>query len=198
MDVDPLAELIIDLFDIGCLLFGEYVQASGAVFNYYVDLRQIISDPNLFHRVLHSYSSLLEQLNFDRIAGIPYGSLPTATGLSLALHKPLIYPRKEVKAHGARRLIEGDFNEGDQVVVVDDILITGGSVLEGIAKLENSGLVVKDVVVFIDHGGQRDRRARQRLEDKGYRVHAVLDIPRITQELLQAGRLSEEQATMLM
>jgi uridine monophosphate synthetase len=198
VDVDPLAELIIDLFDIGCLLFGEYVQASGAVFNYYVDLRQIISDPNLFHRVLHSYSSLLEQLNFDRIAGIPYGSLPTATGLSLALHKPLIYPRKEVKAHGARRLIEGDFNEGDQVVVVDDILITGGSVLEGIAKLENSGLVVKDVVVFIDHGGQRDRRARQRLEDKGYRVHAVLDIPRITQELLQAGRLSEEQATMLM
>ena len=198
MDVDPLAELIIDLFDIGCLLFGEYVQASGAVFNYYVDLRQIISDPNLFHRVLHSYSSLLEQLNFDRIAGIPYGSLPTATGLSLALHKPLIYPRKEVKAHGARRLIEGDFNEGDQVVVVDDILITGGSALEGITKLENSGLVVKDVVVFIDHGGQRDRRARQRLEDKGYRVHAVLDIPRITQELLQAGRLSEEKATMLM
>ena len=198
VDVDPLAELIIDLFDIGCLLFGEYVQASGAVFNYYVDLRQIISDPNLFHRVLHSYSGLLEQLNFDRIAGIPYGSLPTATGLSLALHKPLIYPRKEVKAHGARRLIEGDFNEGDQVVVVDDILITGGSVLEGIAKLESSGLVVKDVVVFIDHGGQRDRRARQRLEDKGYRVHSVLDIPRITQELLQAGHLSEEQATMLM
>ena len=189
--------LILDLFDIGCLLFGEYVQASGAVFNYYVDLRQIISDPNLFHRVLHSYSTLLEQLHFDRIAGIPYGSLPTATGLSLALHKPLIYPRKEVKAHGARRLIEGDFNEGDRVVVVDDILITGGSVLEGIAKLESSGLVVEDVVVFIDHGGQRDRRARERLEAKGYRVHAVLDIAQITRTLLAAGRLSADQAAVL-
>ena len=196
-DKDPLAELIVDLFDIGCLLFGEYVQASGAVFNYYIDLRQIISDPNLFHRVLHSYSGLLEQLQFDRIAGIPYGSLPTATGLSLSMHKPLIYPRKEVKAHGARRLIEGDFNEGDQVVVVDDILITGGSVLEGIAKLESSGLVVKDVVVFIDHGGQRDRRARERLENLGYRVHAVLDIERITQALLAAGRLTPEQAAVL-
>ena len=196
-DSDPLAELIVDLFDIGCLLFGEYVQASGAVFNYYIDLRQIISDPNLFHRVLHSYSGLLEQLQFDRIAGIPYGSLPTATGLSLSMHKPLIYPRKEVKAHGARRLIEGDFNEGDQVVVVDDILITGGSVLEGIAKLESSGLVVKDVVVFIDHGGQRDRRARERLEGLGYRVHAVLNIERITQALLAAGRLTPEQAAVL-
>ena len=194
---EPDSDLIVDLFDIGCLLFGEYVQASGAVFNYYVDLRQIISDPNLFHRVLHSYCGLLEQLEFDRIAGIPYGSLPTATGLSLALHKPLIYPRKEVKAHGARRLIEGDFNEGDTVVVVDDILITGGSVLEGIGKLESSGLTVRDVVVFIDHGGERDRHARERLAAAGYRTHAVLDIARITRVLLEAGRLTPEQAAVL-
>ncbi len=191
--VDPLDELIVELFDVGCLLFGEYVQASGAIFNYYIDLRQIISDPNLFHRVLHAYAGQLEGLRFDRIAGIPYGSLPTATGLSLKLHLPLIYPRKEVKAHGARRLIEGDFNEGETVVVVDDILITGGSVLEGIAKLETSGLVVRDVVVFIDHGGQ----ARQRLADAGYRTHAVLMIPRITNVLMAAGRLSSDQASLL-
>jgi uridine monophosphate synthetase len=194
---DPLAPLILDLFDIGCLLFGEYVQASGAVFNYYIDLRQIISDPNLFHRVLHAYAGQLKPLSFDRIAGIPYGSLPTATGLSLQLHKPLIYPRKEVKAHGARRLIEGDFEEGDLVVVVDDILITGGSVLEGIAKLESSGLKVRDVVVFIDHGGENDRHARERLAQAGYRVHAVLDIPRITRVLHQAGRLTDEQSGLL-
>ena len=194
---DPLASLILDLFDIGCLLFGEYVQASGAVFNYYIDLRQIISDPNLFHRVLHAYAGQLQELAFDRIAGIPYGSLPTATGLSLLLHKPLIYPRKEVKAHGARRLIEGDFEDGDLVVVVDDILITGGSVLEGIAKLESSGLCVEDVVVFIDHGGEHDRHARERLAEAGYRVHAVLDIPRITRVLHQAGRLSDAQAELL-
>ncbi len=194
---DPLETLIVDLFDIGCLLFGEYVQASGAVFNYYVDLRQIISDPNLFHRVLHAYASQLQGLDFDRIAGIPYGSLPTATGLSLQLHKPLIYPRKEVKAHGARRLIEGDFDAGDRVVVVDDILITGGSVLEGIAKLESSGLVVDDVVVFIDHGGDHDRRARERLATAGYRCHSVLNIKQITTVLHRAGRLNDAQAATL-
>ena len=194
---DPLEGLIIDLFDIGCLLFGEYVQASGAVFNYYVDLRQIISDPNLFHRVLHAYATQLQDLHFDRIAGIPYGSLPTATGLSLQLHKPLIYPRKEVKAHGARRLIEGDFDAGDRVVVVDDILITGGSVLEGIAKLESSGLVVEDVVVFIDHGGDHNRQARERLAAAGYRCHSVLNIEQITTVLHRAGRLSDAQAATL-
>jgi uridine monophosphate synthetase len=193
--------LILDLFDIGCLLFGEYVQASGAVFNYYIDLRQIISNPNLFHRVLHAYAALLEGLSFERIAGIPYGALPTATGLSLQLHKPLIYPRKEVKAHGARRLIEGDFQEGDRVAVIDDILITGGSVLEGIAKLESSGLVVQDVVVFVDHGGSSHPSARpgarKRLEQAGYRCHAVLEIERITAVLHHSGRLSDSQAAIL-
>jgi uridine monophosphate synthetase len=201
LESDPLAALIIDLFDIGCLLFGEYVQACGEVFKYYIDLRQIISDPNLFHRVLHSYAEKLEGLEFERIAGIPYGSLPTATGLSLQLHKPLIYPRKEVKAHGARRLIEGDFEEGDRVAVVDDILISGGSVLEGIAKLESSGLVVRDVVVFLDHGGDKvqveDRGGRRRLELAGYRCHAVVDIARITAVLHRAGRLTAGQARML-
>jgi uridine monophosphate synthetase len=190
---DNLDALIVDLFDLGCLLFGRFLQASGQVFDYYIDLRRVISDPNLFHRMLHAYGQLLEGLIFDRIAGIPYGALPTATGLSLQLHRPLIYPRKEVKAHGARRLIEGDFLEGETVVVIDDILITGGSVLEGIAKLETSGLTVHDVVVFIDHGGE----ARSRLAQAGYRSHAVLDIGRITRVLRAAGRLDASQAALL-
>ena len=95
------------------------------------------------------------------------------------------------------RSIEGDFIEGDRVVVVDDILITGGSVLEGISKLESSGLVVENVVVFIDHGGSADRSARQRLEQAGFRCHAVLDIQRITMVLHREGRLSDAQAAVL-
>jgi len=193
--IDPeLRELVIDLFDIRCLLFGEFKQASGAVFNYYVDLRQIISDPALFHRVLDCYAQVLRPLQFDRIAGIPYGSLPTATGLALQLHKPLVYPRKEVKAHGTRRMVEGEFNEGETVAVVDDILITGGSVLEGITKLEASGLKVEDVVVFLDHGGRQDPRAKDRLAQHGLRFHSVLNFEQITDVLEKAGRISAEQA----
>ena len=192
-----LKDLVVDLFDIHCLLFGEFKQASGATFNYYVDLRQIISDPALFRRVLTCYADVLQPLQFDRIAGIPYGSLPTATGLSLQLHKPLIYPRKEVKAHGTRRLVEGEFNEGETVAVVDDILITGGSVLEGIAKLTASGLSVSDVVVFLDHGGRHDTRAKQRLADAGLRLQAVLTLESISDVLENADRISSLQAEAL-
>ena len=192
-----LKELVIDLFDIKCLLFGKFEQSSGEIFNYYVDLRQIISDPALFHRVLECYAQVLRTLKFDRIAGIPYGSLPTATGLSLQLHKPLVYPRKEVKAHGTRRLVEGEFNEGETVAVVDDILITGGSVLEGIAKLESSGLNVNDVVVFLDHGGQQDTRAKERLNAKGLRIQSVLSLETISDVLEEAERISADQAKEL-
>ena len=93
--------------------------------------------------------------------------------------------------------MEGEFNEGETVAVVDDILITGGSVLEGIAKLKDSGLSVKDVVVFLDHGGRDDTRAKKRLEDQGLRLQAVLTLNTIGDVLEAAGRISPEQAQEL-
>jgi uridine monophosphate synthetase len=185
----PYQALILELFDIGCLLFGEYVQASGAIFSYYIDLRKIISNPRLFNQVLDAYGDIVRQLEFDRIAGIPYGALPTATGLALNLQRPMIFPRKEVKAHGTRRLIEGNFHPGEKVVVIDDILISGKSVMEGADKLKSAGLKIEDIVVFIDHeGGVKDR-----LKENGYRAHSVLSISEITDTLYEAGRIDREQ-----
>ncbi|WP_017297890.1 bifunctional orotidine-5'-phosphate decarboxylase/orotate phosphoribosyltransferase [Nodosilinea nodulosa] len=188
-DSHPLQNLILQLFDVGCILFGEFVQASGAVFPYYIDLRTIISNPQLFQQVLNAYAAILQDLTFDRIAGIPYGSLPTATGLALQLNHPMIFPRKEVKAHGTRRLVEGNFNPGETAVVVDDILISGKSAMEGAAKLQSVGLAVQDIVVFLDH----EQGVKDRLRQQGYRAHSVLSISEITQTLYQTGRIDEGQ-----
>ncbi|HEY9641172.1 MAG TPA: orotate phosphoribosyltransferase, partial [Coleofasciculaceae cyanobacterium] len=185
----PHLDLILQLYDIGCILFGEFVQASGATFPYYIDLRKIISNPQIFHQILQAYAELLKPLRFDRIAGIPYGSLPTATGLALRLNYPMIFPRKEVKAHGTRRVIEGNFLPGETIVVVDDILISGNSALEGAAKIKSVGLEVRDIVVFLDH----EQGVKDRLRDQGYQAHAVLTLSEITETLYQAGRISAEQ-----
>ncbi|MBW4639370.1 MAG: bifunctional orotidine-5'-phosphate decarboxylase/orotate phosphoribosyltransferase [Gloeocapsa sp. UFS-A4-WI-NPMV-4B04] len=182
-------DLILQLYDIGCILFGNFVQASGATFPYYVDLRKIISNPQIFHQILTAYADILQNLSFDIIAGIPYGSLPTATGLALRLNYPMIFPRKEVKAHGTRRLIEGNFNPGETVVVVDDILISGKSVMEGAAKIKSAGLNVYDIVVFMDH----QQGVKERLKENGYQAHAVLTISEITETLYEAGRINKEQ-----
>jgi len=185
----PQLDLILQLYDIGCIMFGNYVQASGATFPYYIDLRKIISNPQIFHQIVSAYAEILKDLNFDRIAGIPYGSLPTATGLSLQLNRPMIFPRKEVKAHGTRRVIEGNFNPGETVVVVDDILISGKSVMEGAEKLKSAGLKVDDIVVFMDH----EHGVKDRLKENGYQAHSVLTISEITETLYEAGRINEEQ-----
>ncbi|MUG98146.1 bifunctional orotidine-5'-phosphate decarboxylase/orotate phosphoribosyltransferase [Scytonema sp. UIC 10036] len=185
----PQQDLILQLYDIGCVMFGNYVQASGAVFPYYIDLRKIISNPQLFNQVLKAYEEILRTLKFDRVAGIPYGSLPTATGLALRLQCPMIFPRKEVKAHGTRRVIEGEFHPGETVAVVDDILISGKSVMEGAEKLKSAGLNVEDIVVFINH----EQGVMDRLQENGYRGYAVLTISEITETLYTAGRIDREQ-----
>jgi uridine monophosphate synthetase len=182
----PHLELILQLYDVGCILFGDFVQASGAVFPYYIDLRKIISNPQLFQQVLSAYAEILKDLRFDRIAGIPYGSLPTATGLSLRLNRPMIFPRKEVKAHGTRRMVEGNFELGETAVVVDDILISGTSAMEGAAKLQSVGLNVQDIVVFLDH----EQDVKSRLQAHGYQAHSVLTISEVIETLYQSGRIS--------
>ena len=186
----PYADLIVQLFDLGCILFGDYVQSSGVTFPYYVDLRQIISNPQIFQKILRAYGDTLRTLNFDRIAGIPYGSLPTATGLSLQLDRPMVFPRKEVKPHGTQRVVEGAYLPGETVAIVDDILISGNSVIKGAKKLESVGLIVQDIVVFINHdsAGVIDRLAHE-----GYLAHAVLNLREIAIVLHDAQRISTQQ-----
>ncbi|WP_009631951.1 bifunctional orotidine-5'-phosphate decarboxylase/orotate phosphoribosyltransferase [Synechocystis sp. PCC 7509] len=189
LDRHRYLDLILQLYDLGCIMFGDFVQASGATFPYYVDLRKIISNPQVFSLILTAYADILKTLQFDRIAGIPYGSLPTATGLSMRLSYPMIFPRKEVKAHGTRKVIEGNFCPGETVVVVDDILISGKSAIVGAQKIESAGLIVNDIVVFMDH----EQGVKDRLKAHGYCAHAVLTISEITKTLYEAGRIDEEK-----
>ncbi|ERT05784.1 orotidine 5'-phosphate decarboxylase [Lyngbya aestuarii BL J] len=189
LEHQPHRNLILQLYDIGCIIFGEHVQSSGEIFPYYVDLRRIISIPQIFHKIVSAYADILEDLEFDRIAGIPYGSLPTATGLALRMERPMIFPRKEVKSYGTGRLIEGHFQAGEKIVVVDDILITGNSVMRGAEKLKSAGLEVEDIVVFIDHG----RGVMDKLKSNGYQGYTVLSLAEIADTLYQANRISSQE-----
>ncbi len=90
--------------------------------------------------------------------------------MALETGLPLIYPRKEAKAHGTGRAIEGEFQPGERAIVLDDLITTGGSKLAAIEPLEAAGLRVQDVVVLID----REQGGPEELAAAGYRLHAVL------------------------
>ncbi|MCB0118378.1 MAG: orotate phosphoribosyltransferase [Anaerolineales bacterium] len=170
-----LSALADGLLEAGCIKFGEFTLKSGLKSPIYIDLRQIITYPKLLEQVGAAYLPLLNELKFDRIAGLPYAAIPIATAVSLAGDFPMIYPRKEVKTYGTKAEIEGEYHAGETIVVIDDLATTGGSKFEAIEKLTGVGLAVKDVVVLVD----RQSGAKESLDQAGYNLHAVLTITQL-------------------
>ncbi len=196
---DPLPELTLALAEIGAIQFGEFTLASGQKSPIYVDLRLLASHPQVLRDVAHAYAELIERELAEggkevRLAAIPYAALPIGTAVALELGLPLIYPRKEAKAHGTGRQIEGEFRPGDRAIVLDDLITTGGSKLAAIEPLEAAGLQVKDVVVLID----REQGGREELEAAGYRLHAVLRLTWMLDRFVEAGRIEAAQRDEVM
>ena len=167
-----LASLADRLLSAGCIKFGEFTLKSGLTSPIYIDLRRIISHPKLLADIAQAYLPMISNLQFSRIAGLPYAAIPIATAISLAGNYPMIYPRKEAKSYGTKAEIEGEYHAGETVLVIDDLATTGGSKFEAIEKLTGAGLVVKDVVVLVD----RQSGAKESLEQAGFATHSVLTI----------------------
>jgi uridine monophosphate synthetase len=186
---DSLILLYERLIYTGCIKFGDFTLKSGIKSPIYIDLRGIISHPDLLREVAEAYLSLLYFLTFDRIAGLPYAAIPIATAISLQGNYPMIYPRKEAKDYGTKAAIEGEFKPGETVVVIDDLATTGGTKFEAIEKLTSAGLIVKDVVVLID----RESGAKEAMAAAGIHLHAVLTLSTLLEQWEIRGVLEKSK-----
>ena len=183
-------QLAQDLLTSGCVKFGSFTMKSGIQSPIYLDLRRLVTHPQIMLRAARAYAELMKLLQFDRIAGLPYAALPIATAISLVMDRPLIYPRREAKEYGTKAVIEGDYVAGETAIIVDDLITTGGSKFEAIDKLKAAGLNVRDVVVLID----RSFDGGKILGDAGYRLHSVVTIHDLLPEWERSGAITAAQA----
>ena len=126
--------------------------------------------------------------NFDSLASVPTGGLVITSALAIEIVKPLIYVRNKPKEHGTTQSIEGKISSGMKIIMVDDVMTTGTSVLNGIKQLKESDLSISDVFVIIN----RLEGADKALNEMGVQIHQLTDISEISSILFQEKLITKE------
>ncbi len=166
-DIKEMKTRLLELIKERALFLGERKLSSGKMSNYYIDGKLITCDPEGLYLTGKIILSMIGQEKIDAIGGMTIGADPIASAVAVLSHlekcpvKAFIV-RSAQKEHGMGKLIEGHLQKGWSVVIVDDVVTTGGSVLKAIKAVEEAGAVVKKVIAIVD----RFEGAREALAEK--------------------------------
>lgn len=182
MPEHPVADLpahaaLVRLLAARSLRTGRFTLASGRESSYYIDARLTTMSPEGLSAIGPLALAALRAHGWapDAVGGLTLGADPVAYAVAYAstAAPPVVRAftvRKEAKPHGAGRLIEGPFNAGDRVVVVEDVITTGGSALRAIDAIERAGGTVLGVLAVVD----REEGGRAAIEEAGHRVVSLV------------------------
>jgi orotate phosphoribosyltransferase len=164
MNREELAKRIADV----SLLRGEFTLRSGRKSNYYLDKYRFETQPDILAALGKLFAERVTS-RVDRIAGAELGAVPLATVTAMASGKPCVFVRNQKKDYGTSKQVEGVLNAGETVMIVEDVLTTGGQVLEAAKSLESLGAKIDRIVAVID----RMEGARENIEGAGYVFEAL-------------------------
>ncbi len=165
-------EQLIELLRERALKFGDFTLASGRKASYYLDGKQITLHAHGLRTISQAFLELISDLQYDAIGGMSIGADPIVGGmLAIAAEKnPEMVGfmiRKESKGHGTNRYVEGPVTPGMKVVIVEDVVTTGGSALQAVDRIQDFGCEVICVTGIIDRmEGAAENFARRNLEHR--------------------------------
>lgn len=149
-------ELGLEIYKVS-LLRGEFKLRSGLTSNEYFDKYQFESQPKLLREIAKSLIELLP-MDFDILAGLETGGIPLATAIALELEKPIVFVRKKAKEYGTMKLAEGPEILGKRLVVIEDVVTSGGQIIKSIDDLRTLGAICNIALCVIDRqqGGKEN------------------------------------------
>lgn len=166
-------EYLIDLLkENGVFLEGDFTLSSGKKSNYYINMKKAITEPEILSTISKLITQKIDLDDIEKVAGPALGAVPIATAVSLESKLPLLMIRKEKKGYGTSKLIEGELNEGDNVIVVEDVSTTGGSLLKAIRAINDNGGNVKRAFVVVD----REEGAIETFEKEGITLEPLISV----------------------
>ncbi|XP_057323810.1 uridine 5'-monophosphate synthase [Microplitis mediator] len=184
-----LKELAVLLFNVDAVKFGDFVTKVGLRTPVYIDLRVIISYPKLLNRISSVLWKLADEAEkIDQVCGVPYTALPIASLISVESNIPMLIRRKEAKAYGTKKLIEGKFKVGDKCVIIEDVVTSGSSILETVKDLKHEGLDVTEALVIMD----REQGGKKNIEKSGIKMKSLFTMTKLLEYLREADKVSQE------
>ncbi|MFP4631809.1 MAG: orotate phosphoribosyltransferase [Halobacteriales archaeon] len=169
MNVERRGDVADALRESDAVLHGEFTLSSGRKSDYYVDKYVFETQPDALETVGRAVAEVARDLGAEKLAGVALGAVPLAAVASVESGLPYVIARKRAKDYGTGNSIEGALDEGEEVVVIEDIITTGGSAVEAVEKLRDAGAVVRHIIVVVD----REEGGREALEDVDVEVHAL-------------------------
>ncbi len=158
------------MVDIGAVKKGEFILSSGKKSNFYVDVKLACTYPDLLKNIVECISNLAD--DFDSIACIELGGVPIATALSIKTNKRMVILRKKKKDYGIKSDLIGVIQDGEVVLVVEDVTTTGKSAISTVERVRSFGAKVFQVISVVDRG----EGAVENLAKVGVELSSVLTI----------------------
>jgi orotate phosphoribosyltransferase len=160
-------ELIDALKDADAVQYGEFELSSGKTAKYYVDAYLFETDPESLDAVAQAFA---ERLGDTKLAGVALGGVPLVAATSVATGNPYVIARKAKKEYGTSNRIEGKLEEGERVVVLEDVTTTGQSAIDAAEALRDAGATVDTVMVVVD----REQGATENLAEHDLELESLV------------------------